>query len=191
MTDMPWDRFPEEDEELPYHEPPVVVSVPEPPPPPVQPTPPPAPTIPAIDWDEVLDDVWPMIKGQLTDYVKGTLQAGFNVDHAHPTITAITAQGKELVVADARSRSWRTLLQGLAIDLFFAVVVLLGTLTQADVLDKASWTIFFVLLGKTLIQTSVSYFMRLKVTPTMRNEEGEKMAIMPVPRPMVDKDRAA
>jgi hypothetical protein len=95
--------------------------------------------------------------------------------------------GRELVKADARNRSWRTLLQGLGIDLFFAVVALAGTLTHIDALDNVAWSAFFALVGKTLIQTAVAYFMRLRVAPTIRTP-GEKYVIAPLPRPVEDDD---
>lgn len=194
---LPWDRFPSEDEELPYREPvsgpgpaPIHPPVTAPGPPASSPTPaPPANTIDISDaLADALNDVWPAVREQAISYARDSVKAvtaGQTVDILRPTITAADMTGKELVVADAKSRSWRTLLQGLAIDLLFAVAALLSTLTHADVLDKASWTIFFVLLGKTLIQTAAAYFMRLKVTPTIRTE-GEKYAIAPVPRPMID-----
>jgi hypothetical protein len=181
-------------EQQPWPEPePVGVPPPAPVAPPPSPPPPPVPP-PPVDVSGITEAIKTALADAVrmgADYVYQTGQAvaaGQQVDHRNPTVTATDSTGYELVKADARSRSGRTLVQGLIIDLFFAVVALLGTVTHAEVLDKASWTIFFVLLGKTLIQTSLAYFMRLKVTPTMKTE-GEKLAIMPVPRPMMEEQR--
>lgn len=226
MTEMmPWDRFPDEDEELPYEPPagapplaPESQSVPVPSPEPVKPIDdviervipterwPTAPDLALVEDDidihmlanqafkQALDEALPDVKRNAMDMLKASLQAtvkGQEVDWSHPTIIATTAKGKELVVADAKNRSWRTFLQGLAIDCFFALVVVLGTVTQIDTpLNKTAWIAVAALVIKTLIQTAVSYVMRLKIQPTMKNEQGEKMAIMPVPRPMLDEKAA-
>jgi hypothetical protein len=127
------------------------------------------------------------------DYGKAAwegIKEGQTVDVLHPTITAETKAGKELVVADAKSRSWRTLVQGLVIDVFFAIVAATAMLTGNDPFVKETWIAFGVLLLKSVLSAVVSYFMRLKVTPTIRTP-GEKMAMMPVPRPMISEDRSA
>jgi len=40
---------------------------------------------------------------------------------------------------------------------------------------------------KSEAKTAAAYLMRLKVTPTMKTE-GETLAIMPIPRPMLETD---
>lgn len=59
----------------------------------------------------------------------------------------------------------RTLLQGLAVDLGFAATATLATVTSTDFnfFDKEAWTLTAVMMLKTLIQTGMSYMMRLKV----------------------------
>lgn len=69
------------------------------------------------------------------------------------------------VVADARDRAWRTVLQGLGIDLATALV-----LTLAVLLTEVNWTWAFwgalgLAVAKSLIQAAVSFFMRLLVKP--------------------------
>ena len=179
---MPWDRYQPEDE-------------PAPPPKPVEPQ----PNSPAqvevykrdIDFGKVFGDafaqalreVGPQLREGARDYARDTIGAvtsGQEVDWGHPTVTATTSQGKELVVADARSRSWRTLLQGLMIDLTFGLVAVLATLASADPFQKETWILFSALLIKTIIQTFVAYVMRLRVTPTIRTP-GDKMTLMPMP----------
>jgi hypothetical protein len=109
----------------------------------------------------------------------GAIRQGETVDVLHPTITAETSTGKELVVADAKSRSWRTFLQGLAIDIFAALAVIFGTVAQIDTpMDKTAWIAVGALAVKTLVQTVLSYFMRLRITPTIRTQ-GDKMAVAP------------
>jgi hypothetical protein len=143
-----------------------------------------------IDFTKILKDAFsqalqeaaPKLREGAKDYAKGTIDAvthGQEVDWTHPTITATTAQGKELVVADAKSRSWRTFLQGLIFDVGFALIAVLATLSGADPFQKETWILFGTLVVKTLIQTVISYIMRLKVTPTVRPPAGEKMAVVP------------
>ena len=132
------------------------------------------------------------LKEGAKDYGKASWDAireGKSVDILSPTITAETSKGKELVVADARSRSWRTLVQGLAIDITVAVIAVLAMLTDMDPFAKETWILLGALVIKSVVTAIVSYFMRLKVTPTIRTP-GEKMAIMPIPRPMIDKESA-
>jgi hypothetical protein len=141
-----------------------------------------------IDWDELLDDAWPAIKDQVIDYARDSAKAvvsGQTVDVLHPTVTAVDMTGRELVVADARSRSWRTLVQGLIFDVFAAVIAAVAMLTGLDPLVKETWVAFGVLLVKSVVSAIISYIMRLKITPTIKTE-GEKYAIAPVPRPMLN-----
>lgn len=204
MTDLPWDRFePDEPDELPY-KPPGVLPTPTPPPPlildpeeldpaPLPPAPPSGVEEPRTpDWGDILDEAWPMIRDQVVDYARAvvaTTVKGNQVDFAHPQVTAVTKQGKELVIADARSRSWRTLIQGLIFDVFAAVLAAIAVLSGLDPLVKETWIAFGVLLAKSVISAIISYFMRLKVTPTIKNKEGEKMAVMPIPRPVLPQEQ--
>lgn len=69
------------------------------------------------------------------------------------------------VLSDARDRAWRTVLQGLGIDLATALV-----LTLAALLTRIDWTWAFwgamgLAVAKSLIQAAVSFFMRLLVKP--------------------------
>jgi len=59
----------------------------------------------------------------------------------------------------------RTLLNGLAVDLGFAAMAVIGTVsaTDFDITDTEAWTLVGVMLVKTIIQTGMSYAMRLKV----------------------------
>jgi hypothetical protein len=88
--------------------------------------------------------------------------------------------GHEMVVADAKSRSKRTFVQGLGIDLAVATVAVILAFVGQDPFNRNTWILLGALLAKTLVQTVASYVMRLRVTPTIR---GEKLALMPVPRP--------
>ena len=187
---LPWDRFsPDPESELPYRAP----SAPAP-----QPTPPPGALVPSpvpvgtdeIDWGELVADAvkeamaeaLPAVKKEAADYVKSAVRADRGkVDVLHPTVTAVTSTGRELVVADAKSRSWRTFWQGLAIDVVYALIALAGALTSIDPLDKVSWVVLGALVIKTLIQTVISYVMRIRITPTMKTDSGQKVDILPVP----------
>jgi hypothetical protein len=146
---------------------------------------------PRLDWSDALEDAWPAIKEQVLGYARDTAHAvlaGDTVDVLHPTITAEDVTGRELVVADAKSRSWRTLVQGLIFDVFAAIVASIAVLTGLDPFVRETWIAFGILLLKSVVSAVISYFMRLRITPTMRTE-GEKFAIAPLPRPMIDKER--
>lgn len=135
---------------------------------------------------QALREVGGKAKDVTGDFVRDTVDAvarGDEIDWGKPTIEAETSAGKKLVVADARNRSWRTLLQGLGIDLVFAIVAVLATLSGADLFERETWILFAALLIKTVIQTVVAYVMRLKITPTIRTP-GDKMALAPIPVPL-------
>lgn len=193
---MPWDEF--------------VPDAPEPAPEPVLSPgapvqePMPTPNLPArqdvIDFSKILKDAFAealqeagtKLKETGTGYVRDTwegIREGETVDVLHPTITGETHTGKELIIADAKSRSWRTLIQGLIFDVFAGIVAAVAFLSGADPFVKETWIAFGVLLLKSVVSAVISYFMRLKVTPTIKTP-GEKMAIMPVPRPMVESEKS-
>ena len=140
---------------------------------------------------DALEAAWPALRDKAVGYAKDSVKdimAGQTVDVLNPTITAETKAGKELVIADAKSRSWRTLVQGLAIDLFAAVLAVIGTLSGADPFVKETWLLVGALLIKTVIQTVAAYVMRLRVTPTVKLQT-DRFALMPVPRPMIKEDK--
>jgi hypothetical protein len=164
---------------------------PEPVSPIIPPEPVPGPKPQPIEPDVIeraLDDLWPAVKAKALDYAQATwegIREGQTVDVLHPTIVAEDMTGRELIIADAKSRSWRTLVQGLIFDIFAAIVAAVALLSGADPFVKETWVAFGVLLLKSVVSAVISYFMRLKVTPTIKTE-GEKMAIMPIPRPIVE-----
>ncbi|MFD0450441.1 hypothetical protein ACFQZK_05675 [Rhodococcus aetherivorans] len=109
------------------------------------------------------------VRSELGDYARqvgaGVL-TGQGMPDPVPDVTAVTARGKELTVVDARSRSWRTFVQGLAIDVGFALLSVLAlALGDFDFLDGAAWATLGVLVLKTIIQTAISYLARLKIAP--------------------------
>jgi len=53
-------------------------------------------------------------------------------------------------------------------------------LTELDPFVKEAWILIGVLLVKPVRSAVISYFMRLKVQPTIKTH-GQKMAIMPLP----------
>ena len=189
---LPWDRFKPDTPEPPP--PPVSPNLPAP----VEPTPPrpsvPAPAPPpAAPLNADIAALGKDILAEAMQYAKDSVSAimsGKTVDVLHPTVTAEDHTGRELVVADAKSRSWRTLVQGLIFDVFAAIVAVVATLSGADPFQRETWIAFGVLLLKSVVSAVISYFMRLRVTPTIRTE-GEKMALMPVPRPMINDERNA
>jgi hypothetical protein len=68
--------------------------------------------------------------------------------------------------ADAANRGFRTLLQGVAIDLAVAIAVaVLAWIPDADLSSRAAWLILGSAVAKTVLTALASYVMRLKVTP--------------------------
>jgi hypothetical protein len=186
---LPWDRFtptPEQPAPAPVVPPPTPRPAPVP-----APAPQPAPRAPTVEdvsaqLSEELERLWPDIKDLLAGYARDTwagIRKGQTVDILHPTITATDVSGRELVVADARSRSWRTLLQGLIFDLFAGLTAAIAVLAGADPFVKETWIAFGVLVLKTFASAGLSYVMRLRATPTVRTK-GPEVALMPLPRPV-------
>lgn len=67
---------------------------------------------------------------------------------------------------DAKSRAWRTFLQGFGIDIAVAVAAaLLLWLPDADLSSGDAWLVLGTALGKTVLTTAAAYVMRLKVAP--------------------------
>jgi hypothetical protein len=191
MSELPWDRFgPDEpaEPELPYVPPSVPLPIPDPDQSPLIPSSPP-PSGVGPDVQDLAHELLAEALGYAKSVISGSLR-GQDIDITHPTVTATTVTGKELVVADARSRSWRTLVQGLMFDLFVGFVAVVATLSGADPFQKATWIVFGVLLIKTLATAAISYFMRLRVAPTVRTQ-GEKMQVVPVMVPKPEKEQAA
>lgn len=135
-----------------------------------------------VDITKIFTDAFTQALKNVRGYAGESIDAirqGETVDVLHPTITAETSTGRDLVVADAKSRSWRTFLQGLMIDIFAALAAIFLTISQIDTpMDKTAWIAVGALAVKTLVQTVVSYFMRLRITPTIRTQ-GDKMAVAP------------
>ena len=130
-------------------------------------------TTPRRALSDALDDLWPMLKEQAIGYAKDSWQEirkGQTVDVLHPTITAEDKAGKQLVIADAKSRSWRTLIQGLIFDVFAAIVAAVALLSGADPFVQRN--VDRVRCAATQIRcvsAVISYFMRLKITPTIKD----------------------
>jgi hypothetical protein len=169
MSVLPWDRYTPDQPSTPPVEPPAppvpVPSVPAAPAPP-----------PPINGDvrDAIRSVAKEIADETLGYIRGTAaaaKAGEHVDHTNPTITAATAAGRPLVIADAKNRSWRTFWQGLAIDVTAALIAVLSTLTGLDPFTKDTWIVIAALAIKTLIQTVISYLARLRITPTIKTKE--------------------
>ncbi len=110
-TALPWDRFPDK--------PPAVTPPPAPTPPPAGETPVAPASPPAVPqvipnlgdvaeeaFRKAMAEAGPQIKQTALDYMEASINAtmkGQVVDRV-PTVTAVTKEGKELVVADAKSR---------------------------------------------------------------------------------------
>lgn len=192
---LPWERF----EPLTPPDPNLIGSVPSEPEPvataPVQQRPSPAQSAQQADISdqieravgEAMSGLTPWLQKQALDYAKDYAMGrltGRDVS-GFPTITTQDKKtGKEVIVADARNRSFRTFVQGIGIDLLFAFVGLLAMVSSMDVTDKTAWTAFGVLVLKTFVQTVVSYVSRLKIAPSGR-VEGEQMKLLSVAVPKV------
>lgn len=109
------------------------------------------------------------IQQEAVDYARdvgfGAL-TGRGTPNLVPDISVTTTTGKELTIASAKNRSFRTFVQGFGIDLGVALIALLGlAFTNFDFFDKAAWITLLGLVIKTVIQTGISYVARLKITP--------------------------
>jgi hypothetical protein len=113
-----------------------------------------------------LTDAAPKIQDQVAkytqDYITGILTG---TPPASPTIVGTTLSGTDLVIASAKSRSWRTFVAGMGLDIVFALVAVVGTLSHVNFFTQAGWITFGVLIIKTVIQTVISYIARLKIAP--------------------------
>jgi hypothetical protein len=69
------------------------------------------------------------------------------------------------VLSDAKDRAWRTVLQGLGIDLATALVLSLAVLLTRIDWTWAFWGALGLAVAKSLIQATVAFFMRLLVKP--------------------------
>ena len=70
-------------------------------------------------------------------------------------------------VADARNRAWRTLAQGLAVDLVATLAAVL-VVALADIeWTSTYWLGVASLVGKTTITSAVSYVARILVPPSV------------------------
>lgn len=96
---------------------------------------------------------------------------------------ASTASGKQIVIADAKSRSIRTLLIGLSTDL---VAAALAALAQASDLDpgvgRTAWIGVGVLVGKSVAQAAISFVARIRLAPNVSVGDTQ-LALAPVPVP--------
>lgn len=114
---------------------------------------------------EALKKAAPAIQQQVSNYTQSYITGVLTGKPVAPIITGTTVTGHDLVIASARNRSWRTFLQGLGLDIIFALVALVGTLGNVDFFSTAGWTMLGILVVKTVIQTAVSYVARVKIAP--------------------------
>ena len=68
--------------------------------------------------------------------------------------------------ADARQRSYRSLLQGLGIDVGVAIILSLATLIGDLRWTREYWLLLGATVLKSLVQAAASYVMRLYVRPS-------------------------
>lgn len=71
----------------------------------------------------------------------------------------------ELARHDARDRAWRTLWQGLALDVTLAAVLFLHTATEDIAWTSTYWRVLGLTLAKTVIQTTLASLMRRIIPP--------------------------
>ena len=82
-----------------------------------------------------------------------------------------------IVEQDARSRARRTFLQGLAVDVAAALIVLmLPLVTGAETWGDLDWAVVGFLAAKTVVVTALSYVMRAYIDPYRALKRGERGA---------------
>lgn len=70
--------------------------------------------------------------------------------------------------ADAKNRAWRTLGQGLLLDVATVIVVALAAAMTDVQWTREYWLGVAALLGKSVVQSIISYFARKVVPPAVR-----------------------
>lgn len=69
----------------------------------------------------------------------------------------------DIAKTDATNRSYRTLVQGLAVDALIAVAsVLLVWLPDADLTSGEAWTVVAIAAAKSVLTAVASYVMRIR-----------------------------
>lgn len=114
---------------------------------------------------EALKKAAPTIQEQVSAYTQSYITGILTGKPVAPTITGTTLTGHDLTIASAKNRSWRTFLQGMGLDIVFALVAIVGTLGDVNFFSKAGWVTLGILVIKTIIQTVVSYIARIKIVP--------------------------
>lgn len=119
--------------------------------------------------EKQIQDAAPNLLKNLEDYAQQYTSALLAGTHpsAIPDIDLINPDGSvtHLTHQDAKNRGYRTLIQGFALDVLFAVIAAIGALSGVNFFDKAGLATLGILISKTVIQTIVSYVARLKITP--------------------------
>lgn len=104
-------------------------------------------------------------------FVVATLQeaqrtGSIDLQQIAASINLTLPSGEEVKLASAKSRSLRTLLQGLAFDVILGIVVIVGPIVAGlDLSTGAGWAILGGSIAKSILTSVASYVMRLKVTP--------------------------
>ena len=80
-------------------------------------------------------------------------------------IMAHMSEETSLVKADAAERSLRSFIQGFALDILVAVVLVLATAFGAIEWTPMYWKALGLTLAKSVLQAAVSYLMRMVVIP--------------------------
>lgn len=90
---------------------------------------------------------------------------------------ARTNELREVVSSDARNRAWRTFLQGLGIDVGVAITLILVAAFADIQWTSTYWATLGASLGRTILQTAVSYVFRIFVKPRVagQGDTGEKV----------------
>lgn len=114
---------------------------------------------------EALQKAAPTIQEQVSAYTQSYITGVLTGKPVNPIIVGTTLSGQELTIASAKNRSWRTFVQGMGLDVVFALVALIGTLGNVNFFSKAGWVTLGILATKTIIQTVVSYVARVKIAP--------------------------
>lgn len=70
-------------------------------------------------------------------------------------------------IIDALDRAWRTFYVAIGLDAFIAISVGLSSIlaSNPDVLSPAFWNLLLILVVKSVLASTVAYFLRLKKAP--------------------------
>lgn len=135
-------------------------------PPTPAPVPAPAPApVGGIPAGASLDDIEDVVKAAAAIAAKEALEQAKAAVPGVDTVQSIDP--KDLLRASARSRAVRTLVHGILITAFWAVITAVGTLSDVDWFSREGWSTVAAVAGAAAASSVVSYIARIVSPPPL------------------------